>query len=235
MDIMEIILLVAGAAILVLSFFIPDKKGGTAGAGALAEDEVRLLVSQELDSVRGHVDDVVEEAVSYAMEKTERSLERLSNEKIMAVNEYSDTVLSEIHKNHEEVMFLYDMLNNKHTSLKGTLSEIGRAVREAEETLQTLQRLAPEATAAEERPVQEPVALTGMAAPEAEAELEMPLRELLDTGHVEDSRETDGSGQNSNDRIMGLYKEGKSPMAIAKELGLGIGEVKLVIGLFNGQ
>ena len=41
--------------------------------------------------------------------------------------------------------------------------------------------------------------------------------------------------RNSNDRILELHKEGKSNMAIAKELGLGIGEVKLVIDLFKGQ
>ena len=31
-----------------------------------------------------------------------------------------------------------------------------------------------------------------------------------------------------------MHNEGKSNMAIAKELGLGIGEVKLVIDLFKG-
>lgn len=42
------------------------------------------------------------------------------------------------------------------------------------------------------------------------------------------------SGRNSNERILELHKAGKSNMAIAKELGLGLGEVKLVIDLFEG-
>ena len=42
-------------------------------------------------------------------------------------------------------------------------------------------------------------------------------------------------GRNSNERILELHKAGKSNMAIAKELGLGIGEVKLVIDLFEGM
>ena len=46
--------------------------------------------------------------------------------------------------------------------------------------------------------------------------------------------DSDSNGMNSNDRILSLHKEGKSNMAIAKELGLGIGEVKLVIDLFEG-
>ena len=41
-------------------------------------------------------------------------------------------------------------------------------------------------------------------------------------------------GQNNNDRILELHNAGKSNMAIAKELGLGIGEVKLVIDLSEG-
>ena len=46
--------------------------------------------------------------------------------------------------------------------------------------------------------------------------------------------DSDKNLANSNDRILALHKEGKSNMAIAKELGLGIGEVKLVIDLFEG-
>ncbi len=43
-----------------------------------------------------------------------------------------------------------------------------------------------------------------------------------------------GNGGNSNEQILKLHREGKSNMAIAKELGLGIGEVKIVIDLFEG-
>ena len=38
---------------------------------------------------------------------------------------------------------------------------------------------------------------------------------------------------NNNEKILKMHKAGKSNMAIAKELGLGIGEVKLVIDLFR--
>ena len=153
MDIMEIVLLLAGGIVFILSFLIPARKEESSEeAKGLAKEQIKALVSEELEAVRGHVDDVVEEAVTYSIEKTERSLERLSNEKIMAVNEYSDTVLSEIHKNHEEVMFLYDMLNDKHANLKNTVSEINRTVKEAKETkkeaeevVNTFQRLAPDA------------------------------------------------------------------------------------------
>ena len=43
------------------------------------------------------------------------------------------------------------------------------------------------------------------------------------------------NARNSNEKILELHKAGKSNMAIARELGLGIGEVKLVIDLFEGM
>ena len=53
-------------------------------------------------------------------------------------------------------------------------------------------------------------------------------------GNVDLMFASDNNTANSNDRILELHKAGKSNMAIAKELGLGIGEVKLVIDLFEG-
>ena len=131
MDIVEIVLLATGGIIFILSFLIPGKKGiASAASEKLVREQVRDMVNQELDQVRGRIDIAVDDAAAHAADKTERSLERLSNEKIMAVNEYSDTVLAQIHKDHEEAMFLYDMLNNKHDSMKRTLSEINQALSE---------------------------------------------------------------------------------------------------------
>ena len=85
MEIIEVILLVVGGIIFVASFVIPEKKNEVSKqTKEIAKDEISAMVNQEMENVRTHVDDVVEEAVTYAMEKTERSLERISNEKIMA-------------------------------------------------------------------------------------------------------------------------------------------------------
>lgn len=274
MDIMEIVLLAAGGVIFILSFFIPSKKGESSEeTKGLVKEEIKAMVSEELAAVRGHVDEVVEEAVTYSIEKTERSLERLSNEKIMAVNEYSDTVLSEIHKNHEEVMFLYDMLNSKHTNLKNMVSEVNRTVkeaaetkREAEEVMNSFQRFVPEAAvfakpktaentfvpiapptvetvyapttvpaaeaaympAAVQASVSETTSFP-MLSPEAMEELTM----LADVaGYTSDVEEP---VQNYNDKILELYTYGKSNVEIAKELNLGVGEVKLVIDLYKNR
>lgn len=262
MDMIEIVLLIAGGIIFILSFLLPAKEGkkGFEGSEKSMQEEIHRLVKQELEAVRGHVDDVVDEAVGYAVEKTERSLERLSNEKIMAVNEYSDTVLAEIHRNHEEAMFLYDMLNNKHTSLKNTVSEINRTVKEAEKTVDTFQKLAPDAVgAAQSAPEtaeaggQTPApAGTGAAfqrlAPEAVqpslagAAMHLSAPAAAEAaGPAESGREEaagpaaepERAGRNKNERILELYRQGKSKVEIAKQLDLGVGEVKLVLDLFR--
>jgi len=44
----------------------------------------------------------------------------------------------------------------------------------------------------------------------------------------------DDSNKTKNEMILSMHEEGKSNMAIAKELSLGIGEVKLIIDLYKG-
>ena len=230
--------MVAGGIIFILSFFIPERKtGSSVQTKEAAREEISSLVADEMDKVRSHVDEVVDEAVNYAMEKTERSLERLSNEKIMAVSEYSDTVLSEIHKNHEEAIFLYDMLNSKHTNLKNTVSEVNKTVKEAEEAVTGLQRMAPQ--------LREDREDDGMMQ-EAEKASESGRKSIENTGMERKTEssfsdtdsiipETDAERRNSNRRILELHNRGQSDVVIARELGLGVGEVKLVIDLFRNQ
>lgn len=236
---MEIILLVAGIALFIISFLIPaGKKDIDHKTDAMLQEQIKELVSREMDDVRDRVDDVVEEAVGYAMEKTERSLERLSNEKIMAVSEYSDTVLQEIHKNHEEVMFLYDMLNSKHANLKNTVTQVNQTAKEVVETTREAQDLVSSFRNLSPQPFPKEMVRTadsfthreqtGSAMKPAVQEFGPSFKSGPDIGFMGDKE-----GRNSNDRILELYRQGKSKVAIAKELGLGVGEVKLVIDLYR--
>lgn len=131
----EIVLIIIGAGIFLLGYLLPaGKKDVDEEVQLISEAEIRKLVEGEAESVREKISDIVEETIGYSIEKTERAMERVANEKIMAVNEYSDTVLEEINKNHKEVTFLYDMLNDKHDAL---MSDIGQANQVAEEIRQT--------------------------------------------------------------------------------------------------
>lgn len=275
--IIEIILVVVGIGLIIAGYLIPAKKDENEGYAQISRDEIESMVSEEVEQAKGRIDDIVDETINYAIEKTERSMDRLSNEKMMAVSEYSDTVLDQINKNHEEVVFLYDMLNDKHENLKETVAEAARTVNDVKESIKEAQttkddvvKNAQEAAKASEpapepAPVKEP-APSGESRkrnkpvpviknetivspfigeePEEDEESEDDYYEE-DWENAEDPDDNDGpeisfnahspGSRNSNDRILELHKAGKSNMAIAKELGLGIGEVKLVIDLFKGQ
>lgn len=141
----EIVLIVIGAAIFLLGYLMPArKKDIDEEVQLISEDEVRKMVSSEVEHVKDRIEDIIEETVNYSIERTERAMERVTNEKIMAINEYSDTVLEEINKNHKEVVFLYDMLNDKHDNL---LSSINEATVLADDIKQTVKDA--ELTAAE--------------------------------------------------------------------------------------
>ncbi len=119
----EIILIVIGIAIFLLGYLMPARrKDLDEEVQLISEDEVRKLVAGEVEHVKDRIADIVDETVNYSIEKAERAMERVTNEKIMAINEYSDTVLEEINKNHKEVVFLYDMLNDKHDNLMSAIN-----------------------------------------------------------------------------------------------------------------
>lgn len=301
MGIIEIILIVLGIIVFIGSFLLPAGKNTNEQVSEQVNEEaIKEMMEKEMESAKVQIGEIVDETVNYAMEKTERSMERLTNEKMMAVNEYSDTVLEEINKNHKEVVFLYDMLNDKHENLKSTVSKVEKTVSEVKQTVKDAEILVREAGGNEEeavsvekipqpaasafikekpefkpmeakkvevlyRPVEgtktDQVAAYSVENPEKAKETVQPqqkeeAKEAGDAARQEEVRPAEMSsegpvplqevevtlnasgrtgGRNNNERILELHKAGKSNMAIAKELGLGIGEVKLVIDLFEGQ
>ena len=264
---MEILLLIIGAVLFAAGFVIPEKnKKSNQTNVKLEEKKIREMVEKEVDQAKLQITDTVDETINYAIEKTERSLDRLTNEKIMAVSEYSDTVLENINKNHKEVMFLYDMLNDKHKNLTETVSEVTKTAKEAEDTVkevvQTVAEIKKETLElqpkTEEWQQETPVNLETSANKVSPSSVDADAKK--GTGHPkrktakkepkkmlavqEENKKSDitisftpdsTDGKNNNERIRALHKAGKSNMAIAKELGLGIGEVKLVIDLSEGM
>ncbi len=250
MNSMEIVLLIIGVLVFIASFLIPNGKGGSqAYDGEMVSNDLSDLVAKELEKIRVQVDDTVEEAIKESMERTKRSLERISNEKIMAVNEYSETVLGQINKSHQEITFLYDMLNAKHDSLKNTASEVERKVKKAEIASREVEAVTREA----EMALRETEAATQVA-----RQVVTPAFQALQTVTVEEEREEEDSRpeqvpeeeisvqsqqelqetkiySNKNDMILELHRQGRSDVSIARQLDLGVGEVKLVIDLFEGR
>jgi len=252
MEILQVVVLFVGAILFTVSFFIPDKQVSNKEIREKEEKIIKDIIDKELADVRRRVDEIADESIERAKDTTERQMDRITNEKMMAINEYSDTVMTEIHKNHEEAVFLYDMLNNKHAQVKTTAAELNQTIKLSKQT----QSEARGKTAEKKKEVEKqtstavkedsfvtevfPAAMETAEASDAVLTREIPVKQeessisVPDTSGIEMMFASDSNEANSNEQILMLHKAGKSNMAIARELGLGIGEVKLVIDLFEG-
>lgn len=212
------------------SFFVTEKLSPSElnKIARMSEGELKNIISRGLEEANTRIEEAVEEQIEVSIDKTDRALEKETNEKIMAISEYSDTVMENMNKTHNEIMFLYNMLNDKHTELVGLASD--------------LQRLT-----ADVRNVQERVAAAAAAVPAAPAEVaasaEPGGKEAAESGQEpaeqteepETEERGDGEKENHNKEILALHREGMSDVEIARKFGLGLGEVKLVIGLYKGE
>ena len=133
MNWLEVALIIFGVGAFAGSFLIKGKSEEEDEGQEIDVELIRSVIEKEMGDAKERVAEVVDETLEYAVEKTERASERISNEKIMAISEYSETVLADINKSHQEVMFLYDMLNDKHNNLKETVKHVDKTAKEAEE------------------------------------------------------------------------------------------------------
>lgn len=266
----ELILLILGAGIFVVSFFIPQKEKSQETRKSVSRAQVKELFDEEMKDAKDTVLEMVNETVNYGVEKAERAMERLTNEKISAVSEFSDTVLADINKNKDEVMFLYDMLNDKHENLKEAAMQVEQTTKKASKVNTELKenlnsqvadleetdiQVETEASAKEEQAEEkdanfvpfEPVKLEqispdGTVVKAAEEVSKKTTRKKKKTTKDQEPSKPElfmegnvlNQG-NNNEKILELHRMNKSNVAIAKELGLGVGEVKLVIDLYEGM
>ena len=319
-SITEIVLIVAGFAAIILGYLLPASKELDEEDKLLMEREIRELVRREVEDQKETIETMVDDTVDLSLDRTERAMERISNEKLSAIGEYSDTVINDIHKNHDEVMFMYDMLNDKHKNLTSVVSEVTKKTDEAKQAVldaeatardaaqkaESLKNIQDAAAPVPEKNVrailldEEKDTLSGIQIPYKE-KIVVPAKEpqiqedapiesgYVDERNIKELKELDeipaqvisrtqasglhvigniGSEQSvpkeivsakvvsiseakpvnpdrnmkeitavdpvsQNKQIIEMHKAGKSNMVIARELGLGIGEVKLVIDLSN--
>ena len=117
MTTIEIILLLVGCVFMIGSFFISEKLSSSElnKIAELSEDELKKIIEREVNNAGTQMDEVIEQKIEEAGEQAERAMEKESNEQIMQIHEYSETVMESMKKTHDEIMFLYSMLNDKHT------------------------------------------------------------------------------------------------------------------------
>ena len=318
MTTLEITLILVGIVFLIGSFMVKDKlsKNDLDKIADMSAEELKVITEKEIKNAELAIDGMLDEHIASKTDETKRDLEKETNSKIMAINEYSDTVLDSINKSHNEIMFLYSMLNDKHEELTRLSGNIEKITAQAKKTFEpveaskinnlsnktvlnakqvvnaapvsnrqavtesrgivssdivtgtkntasvkkqnvsaqnmmsqhaAVQNIMSQNTVvrntavpntvvpnmAAQNAVAQNVAVSNMTAQNMTASnTAMQSRNLSDTD-VQSGRVYDISEINHNPQILRLYKSGKNIVEIAKELGLGKGEVKLVIDLYN--
>lgn len=235
MTALQIFLIVTGIAVIAVSYFISDRVAEEhlkkkAEEIVLGSDSKEILLCQTKETV----EEILENLSGDVTVRAERELDKISNEKIMAVHEYSETVLNEINKNHNEVMFLYSMLDDKDKEIKQTVKDV-------RDTLKSVQRV--------EKIIEEKqFARIEQNADDSALEQPAVCQEEMDTADkavaqnksevtpeaAPESVTAPNSQNSSKEEIIRLHNEGMSNVEIAKSLSLGVGEVKLVLGLLQG-
>ena len=127
MTALEIILLIAGVLCVVVSFLVNDGSSENSNTG---DEQLKELTEQDKERLRRQIDEILEEKISNISEKTEAQLDKISNTKILEMNDYAETIMGEINRNHNETVFLYDMLNEKAKEVKSTVKDVNIAKRE---------------------------------------------------------------------------------------------------------
>lgn len=238
----EIFLIVTGVICvivsLVMSFGDNNKDSET---GVKAE-----LTQAQLDMVRQQVDEVIKEQISGLSEKTEAALDKISNTKILEMNEYAESVLGEINRNHNEAVFLYDMLNEKSKEVKTTVKDVNNAKKQVEKIharvneAEPVKVNEPDRTDTGAEPAYEQASESDKDAKDiAKERLAALVRKSNEKAKGTESRvNTQADELNKeytrNERILQMNASGVSAREIAKKLNVGVGEVRLVINLYKG-
>lgn len=223
MTAVEITLIIVGIVFLLVSFLVQEKLSpkDIESITNLSENELKIIVEKQLKNANDQVEDAITAVVEDKTETTKRALEKETNEKIMAIDEYSNTVLESMNKTHNEILFLYSMLNDKHTELTDLATQLQQFSEHMKNT---------------ENEVLENLALAAQDVRQKVNETKpIDENEAILASLGTDGQEADQDQINHNDRILMLHQQGFSDVEIARELGLGLGEVKMVIGLFKGE
>ena len=295
MDIIVIICLIIGVACIGASFFIKEKAdidnhekekiAEEIRGRALSEDSIKKVMTRVEKGFSDKLSAISEDKLGGFADK----MSEIANDKMLAINDMSGQLIEKIEQNHKEVIFLYDMLNEKSDYLKdfsakidGLRHELEREeerikalnndlddkmikVKEVRQTViakpvapvevkQEKSRRVPtgiEQAKAAIKPAEVPAQAKKLVKMKKEVEdipsdindiFEADERDIFKDAEVpeitEEIDEIDLSPElteelSTNDKILKMHSEGKSVMEISKELGMGQGEVQLILGLYG--
>lgn len=253
MEPITVILIVVAVLLLIGSCFLPAKDSE---ATAVDYDEIvrrlakRELTPEEQERLRQTVDGIISEKREEAILKTDDYLSQVANEKIMSVDEFSKQILERLDKNNSDVMFLYNMVTETKEELKSEIANAKKteeSLRSAAEAYREVHTEAAEAMLTKslhtekretKKETAEKTKQTRAKTEKKAQEAKTPLPPVEDisgllAATVREIEEDEISHDMPKEQILELHKKGKSIREISRELGMGQGEVKLVIDLYG--
>ncbi|SFR95990.1 DUF6115 domain-containing protein [Anaeromicropila populeti] len=212
----EIVLIVISIVCIVSSFLLSEKLDDKLTGDRLMDSEEALvtLFQRNEELLKEKVLSLLLVEKDNLIEETTQELNSLCNEKIMVVDDFSEQILEKINQNHSEVVFLYNMLNEKEEVLKKELNQLNQAMKDVK-NVQTDNNKGKGNRGKN---------LSG----KQSNHLEHAVRK------ERDSKDIPTTGNTFNDQVLEMYTEGMTVTEIAKQLNRGQGEVKLIIDLFQG-
>ncbi|MDE6209680.1 MAG: hypothetical protein K2M73_08445 [Lachnospiraceae bacterium] len=259
MGALEIFLIIFGIIIIIVSFVFGEH---LAAMDNNPEYDTNIAgVTKEI--VKKEVEAEVANVIDEKIEQAEIKLDKITNEKIMALGDYSEDVNVKITKNHDEVMFLYDMLSDKEKTIKNTVKDVEslkvsvkqmavandfakQSIEKKSEVSKTKTKdlsksgkknvtsdNKKELNSNQETKTDSEDSKVSTASEDLKSKSNVSEEVLDEKGKDNKSKVEPEKIQNNNKEILDLYNQGKTNIEIAKQLGLGMGEVKLVIDLFK--
>lgn len=236
MDAAIIICVILGAACLAASFFVKEGKESSGVDREELEKEIKALLSDheamnDIVSKAGErIKENMEEEMTERMEKAKKELSENSNTKMTAFSEMSDQIFAKLEENHKEVIFLYDMLNEKSEALKDFSAKIEGMKKQLTENERSLSKHDSDETGRKEYEESDGKTKKKTEKGEKHSRSAKGKKERVEKKTEQNSENEEGLTR--NDRILLMHKEGKSAPEISKELRIGQGEVSLILGLY---
>lgn len=235
-------LILIGSIFLIGSFFVAERLSSSelSQVAELSEDELKKIIGRELANAEERTRQMIDEQIEASIDKVDRALGRETNEKIMAISEYSDTVIENMNKTHNEIMFLYSMLNDKHTELTGMVSDLQRLAADIRDIEESHAAADKGRHVSKEHPASKKKNARGISAASPEMEA-AAVRDVLAEppgsvgGRAKRSQKAAGQEQERAAKILKMHSERVSDIGIAQSMGMGVGEVRLIIGLHRGE
>lgn len=234
-----IVLIVIGLVFIFVSFAISEKLSEEKAESDSVVKIPKELTTEQKEKIDKLIRDYMDQQIDSRLTDIETRLSEIVNQKTLALGDYAVSVNEEIDRNHKEVVFLYDMLSDKQKEIMTTVNMIDTYKKEIsamvqEQAAQNIMNYS--ASASETQPSAEDTVPEELTAEEMsdDTEIEEAMKEMEDIPISEESQE-ELENVDNKDMILEMHKAGLSILEIARHLGLGVGEVKLVVDLYQGE